>query len=416
MHAREPAVHIRPEPDRRVVDPAGRRNRITGINLRVRREPASRQLRRGNEDHGRAQERSIPPGDHHTGRQRRNRARRPRTRRRTDESTRQPRRSTGSGWQAAAAGAADPSASRSSSRTRTPTRQGIEAKRRIRRNPKTSSPTPTSLRAQHRPGRPGEPAQHAPPTTAVHTHEDPPAHARTTRKVRPHVRRPPHRGAQDRGRPVAETLEARRAQLARQRHHRPPLPRQQRGPPARHRPDPRIRRHALGRIRPDSAAPAAWSARARRARRSSSGASAPAQPRPGAEDTDNEEDRPRFFATVHNVFNVAQADGLDLDDPAAESPALRAARRGPPGRRRRRARPHRPHARGPRLLLAERGRHHDARTLPVHRAVGLRAHAAARAGPLHVAPVAASTAAATEPPIAGRRSTPSRSCGRRSPR
>ena len=40
----------------------------------------------------------------------------------------------------------------------------------------------------------------------------------------------------------------------------------------------------------------------------------------GAEDTDNEEDRPRFFATVHNVFNVTQADGLDLDDPAAEAP------------------------------------------------------------------------------------------------
>ena len=66
VHAREPAVHIRPEPDRRVVDPAGRRNRITGINLRVRRKPAPRQIRRGNENHGRAQERSIPPGDHQT--------------------------------------------------------------------------------------------------------------------------------------------------------------------------------------------------------------------------------------------------------------------------------------------------------------------------------------------------------------
>ena len=38
------------------------------------------------------------------------------------------------------------------------------------------------------------------------------------------------------------------------------------------------------------------------------------------EDAEEEETRPSFYATIHNVFNVAQTDGLDLGDPAAEEP------------------------------------------------------------------------------------------------
>ena len=37
---------------------------------------------------------------------------------------------------------------------------------------------------------------------------------------------------------------------------------------------------------------------------------------------DDTEERPRFFATVHNVFNVEQADGLDLQPAAAEPPGF----------------------------------------------------------------------------------------------
>ena len=44
-----------------------------------------------------------------------------------------------------------------------------------------------------------------------------------------------------------------------------------------------------------------------------------AQP-PGENDPENDHSRPRFYATVHNVFNVSQADGLDLGDPVAEAP------------------------------------------------------------------------------------------------
>jgi len=38
------------------------------------------------------------------------------------------------------------------------------------------------------------------------------------------------------------------------------------------------------------------------------------------EDIDKEESRPSFFATVHHVFNVAQADGLDIGEPTADEP------------------------------------------------------------------------------------------------
>ena len=41
---------------------------------------------------------------------------------------------------------------------------------------------------------------------------------------------------------------------------------------------------------------------------------------PQNEDLENEESRPSFYATVHNVFNVTQADGLDLGNPVAEAP------------------------------------------------------------------------------------------------
>ncbi len=39
-------------------------------------------------------------------------------------------------------------------------------------------------------------------------------------------------------------------------------------------------------------------------------------------ENENAGSRPRFFATVHNVFNVTQADGLDLDAPAPAGPAF----------------------------------------------------------------------------------------------
>ena len=40
----------------------------------------------------------------------------------------------------------------------------------------------------------------------------------------------------------------------------------------------------------------------------------------GEDDTGEEESRSSFFATVHYVFNAAQADGLDLGDPVAQAP------------------------------------------------------------------------------------------------
>ena len=38
------------------------------------------------------------------------------------------------------------------------------------------------------------------------------------------------------------------------------------------------------------------------------------------DDTGEEESPPSFFATVHHVFNAAQADGLDLGDPVTQAP------------------------------------------------------------------------------------------------
>ena len=273
--------------------------------------------RRGNENHGRAQERSIPPGDHHTAANEGNELGGPEP---ADERV-SPRDSHG--HQQKAAGQPPPQAPPALPRQQSPPADGRRhAGASTPDNgsnaiPRTSSPTPTSLRAQRRPGRPARPSAH---------HEDPPhMHARLEKYARTFADR---------------LIEALKTGVALWQ--KPWNPgelcwpanattgRRYRGNNAvlllATRPDPRIRRHALGRLRPDPPRRRHGPARARRARRSSSGASAPGRAASGAEDTDDEEDRPRFLR--HRPQRLQRGPGRRPRPrrPGGRGPALRAAR------------------------------------------------------------------------------------------